>query len=98
MKYRFMNEHRHAWPLTTMCRLWQVARAGFYQWPHRPESDHAKEDTRLLALIRDSWQASGGGLWISPCSGRPAQNRRTVWQASCRQNHAATQNQGSARL
>ncbi|MCD4485815.1 IS3 family transposase, partial [Chromobacterium vaccinii] len=60
VKYRFMNEHRHAWPLTTMCRLLQVARAGFYQWLHRPESDHAKEDTRLLALIRDSWRASGG--------------------------------------
>lgn len=49
-----MNEHRHTWPLTTMCRLLQVARAGFYQWLHRPESDHAKEDARLLALIRDS--------------------------------------------
>ena len=55
-----MNEHRHTWPLTTMCRLLQVARAGFYQWLHRPESDHAKEDARLLALIRDSWRASGG--------------------------------------
>ncbi len=55
-----MNEHRHTWPLTTMSRLLQVARAGFYQWLHRPESDHAKEDARLLALIRDSWRASGG--------------------------------------
>lgn len=25
MKYRFMNEHRHDWSLTTMCRLLQVA-------------------------------------------------------------------------
>lgn len=31
VRYRCMNEHRHTWPLTTMCRLLQVARAGFYQ-------------------------------------------------------------------
>ena len=60
MKYRFMNEHRHTWSLVTMCRLLQVARAGFYKWLHQPESDRAKEDARLLSLIRDSWRASGG--------------------------------------
>ena len=42
-----------------MCRLLQVARAGFCQWPHRPESDLAKEDARLPVLIRDSRRASG---------------------------------------
>ncbi len=60
MKYRFMNEHRHTWSLVTMCRLLQVARAGFYKWLHQPESDRAKEDARLLSLLRDSWRASGG--------------------------------------
>lgn len=60
MKYRFMNELRHSHPITTLCRVLQVARAGFYQWLHEPDSAHAKEDARLLSLIRDSYAASGG--------------------------------------
>ncbi len=43
-----------------MCRVLQVARSGFYQWLHKPLSDRAIEDQRLLGLIRDSHTASGG--------------------------------------
>ena len=48
MKYRFMNEHRHAYSLVLMCRVLKVARAGFYQWLHKPLSDRAIEDQRLI--------------------------------------------------
>ena len=34
--------------------------AGFYAWLQEPVSDHAKEDARLLDLIRDSYSASHG--------------------------------------
>jgi putative transposase len=60
VKYRFMNEHRHEFAITLMCRVLRVARAGFYQWLHQPESERAKEDERLLGLIRDSYAASHG--------------------------------------
>ena len=60
MKYRFMNEHRHQYAITTLCRVLQVARAGFYQWLHKPVSDREKENGRLLGLIRDSYAASRG--------------------------------------
>jgi len=43
-----------------MCRVLQVARAGFYKWLHKPLSDRAIEDQRLLGLIRDSYTISGG--------------------------------------
>jgi len=43
-----------------MCRMLEVARSGFYQWLHKPLSDRAIEDQRLLALIKDSYDASGG--------------------------------------
>jgi putative transposase len=43
-----------------MCRVLQVARAGFYEWLHKPLSNRAVEDQRLLALIRDSYMLSGG--------------------------------------
>jgi len=60
VKYRFMNEHRHQYSLVLMCRVLQVARAGFYQWLHKPLSDRAIEDQRLVGIIRNSYAASGG--------------------------------------
>ena len=43
-----------------MCRVLCVPRSGFYQWLHKPLSDRAIEDLRLLELIRASYAASGG--------------------------------------
>ena len=43
-----------------MCRVLRVARSGFYDWLHKPLSNRAIEDRRLLALIRESYAASGG--------------------------------------
>ena len=48
-----------------MCRILGVARSGFYAWVHRPLSDRAIEDERLLELIKDSYTASGG-IYGSP--------------------------------
>lgn len=55
-----MNDMRHHHAITTLCRILQIARAGFYAWLHQPDSSHAREDARLLELIRESWVASGG--------------------------------------
>lgn len=60
MKYRFINEHRNQYRVAVMCRLLEVQRSGFYAWLHQPDSDRAKEDARLLPLIRQSYVASGG--------------------------------------
>jgi putative transposase len=43
-----------------MCRVLRIARAGFYAWLHKPVSDRAIEDQRLLELIRASYSASRG--------------------------------------
>src|SRR5690606_33827802 len=55
-----MNEHRDQYSLALMCRALKVARAGFYQWLHKPMSDRAAEGQRLLTVIRNSYAASGG--------------------------------------
>lgn len=60
MKYRFMNEHRHEFAITLMCRVLRVARVGFYQWLHQPVSKREQDDQRLLGLIRHSYAASYG--------------------------------------
>jgi putative transposase len=43
-----------------MCCVLMVARAGFYCWLHKLLSDKAIEDTRLLKLIKASYDASHG--------------------------------------
>lgn len=43
-----------------MCRMLQIARSGFDHWLHKPMSDRAIEDERLLSLIRVSYEASSG--------------------------------------
>lgn len=55
-----MNEHRQEFALVLMCRVLKVARAGFYQWLHKPVSDRDIENKRLVGVIRDSYAASGG--------------------------------------
>jgi len=55
VKYAFIEAHRHAHRIATMCRVIGVAPSGFYAWVHRP----------LLELIRSSWIASGG-IYGSP--------------------------------
>ncbi len=43
-----------------MCRVLRLTRSGFYAWLHRPLSNRAVEDQRLLGLIRASYAASHG--------------------------------------
>jgi putative transposase len=43
-----------------MCRVLKVSLAGIYSLLHQPDSNRAIEDKRLLALICDSYVASGG--------------------------------------
>lgn len=58
--YQFIKDHRGQFDVTTMCRVLGVARAGYYAWLRDPLSDRAKEDARLLDLIRASYNASHG--------------------------------------
>lgn len=59
MKNAFVEAHRHEHSILLMCRVLQIAPSGFYAWLHQPISRRAKEDQRLLVLIRASWEASG---------------------------------------
>lgn len=43
-----------------LCQTLQVAPSGYYAWRQTPLSKRAIEDRRLLALIRASYEASGG--------------------------------------
>jgi putative transposase len=58
--YEFIKAHAKEYPVQTMCQVLDVAASGYYEWLHKPVSDRALEDGRLLRLIRASYKASHG--------------------------------------
>jgi putative transposase len=47
MKYQFIAEHRHEYPVSTMCRVLEVAVSGYYAWLKRPPSRRSQQNTGL---------------------------------------------------
>ena len=63
--YEFIKANRDQHGVQMMCRLLDVTRSGFYEWLKMPVSPHAREDARLVRLIRASFAASHG-IYGSP--------------------------------
>lgn len=59
-KYELIKSKQGEHSVRMMCRLLEVAPSGYYAWLKNPVSDRAKEDARLLRLIRASFKASQG--------------------------------------
>ncbi len=58
MRYRFIRDHREAFPVGLMCRVLEVGRSGFYTWLNRPESPRSRENRRLIVEIKAIHQES----------------------------------------
>jgi len=58
MRYRFMRDHREAFPVSPMCRVLEVGRSGFYAWLNRPESPRSCENRNLVVKIKTSHKES----------------------------------------
>jgi putative transposase len=58
--YKFIELNSNEFNVTSMCRVLDVERSGYYAWLKNPLSDRAQEDARLLKLIRASFTASHG--------------------------------------
>jgi hypothetical protein len=58
--YEFIKTHRDQYSVQVMCRILGVAPSGYYKWLAHPISSRAKEDARLLRLIRASFTSSQG--------------------------------------
>lgn len=54
-----MKSREKIYPVSLMCECLQVQRSGYYAWLTNPESKRAREDKRLLGLIKQSWHESG---------------------------------------
>ena len=58
--YAFIKAHRSQYDVLLMCRALDVTRSGYYAWLRNPLCERAREDARLLRLIRASYAASHG--------------------------------------
>ena len=54
MKFSFIDAEKAHYPITMLCRVLKVSRAGFYAWFGRPPSPRAVEDARLTVLVREA--------------------------------------------
>ena len=43
-----------------MCKVMQLHPSGYYAWKAAPHSPRAKDDHRLLGLLKQAWLESGG--------------------------------------
>ena len=53
MRYRFIDEHKKAWPVTLMCGVLSVSRSGYYHWTTRALSPRRLANVVLDRQIRE---------------------------------------------
>jgi transposase InsO family protein len=60
MKYQFIEQHKHEFPVVVMCQVLGVSESGFYAWRKRPACRHHQEDAQLMQEIRQVFVAHRG--------------------------------------
>ncbi|RJG12921.1 IS3 family transposase [Pseudomonas cavernicola] len=60
LKYAFINQLSVDYSVRRLCLTLKVHASGYYAWLAEPKSARAKDDQRLLGLIKHSWLESGG--------------------------------------
>ncbi|OZY32219.1 IS3 family transposase [Pseudomonas lundensis] len=60
LKYAFIKQQADHYAIRRLCLTLKVHPSGYYAWLSEPKSARAKDDQRLLGLIKHSWLESGG--------------------------------------
>ena len=60
MKYAFIQEHRHLFPIIRMCQVLGVSENGYYNWRKRGKSQRKQDDDGIAERIEDAYDANRG--------------------------------------
>ena len=60
LKYAFIKQLCGVYSVRRLCLTLNVHASGYYAWRAEPQSQRAKDDQRVLGLIKHSWLESGG--------------------------------------
>jgi putative transposase len=60
VRFGFIQEWRHVWPVGMLCQIMQVTARGFRKWLARPMSSRERGDMKVLAHIREQYGLSLG--------------------------------------
>ena len=60
VRYAFIRDHRNEFSVAAQCRVLRVHRSGFYLWLKNPSSTRAKEDDKLVSMIKAAHEESSG--------------------------------------
>lgn len=55
LKYAFIKQRAGDYSIRRLCLTLKVHPSGYYAWLSEPQSARAKDDQRLLGLIKHSW-------------------------------------------
>lgn len=60
MRYAFIRDNQHIWPIRRLCSTLDVHHSGYYAWLKQPISKTAQKRQQLSGLIKQFWLESGG--------------------------------------
>ncbi|WP_119025218.1 IS3 family transposase [Acinetobacter soli] len=60
MRYAFIQDNQHIWPVRHLCSTLDVHHSGYYAWLKQPTSKTARKRQQLSGLIKQFWLESGG--------------------------------------
>lgn len=55
-----MRDHAKVFRVRSMCRVFGIHASGYYAWLESPMSARAKDNVRVLGLVKQCWLESGG--------------------------------------
>lgn len=53
MRFQFIDQHRHEFPVATLCRALEVSASGYYAWRQRPASGREERTRWLGEIVRE---------------------------------------------